>query len=163
MGPLIVALLNMLTLLGAAGFLYYSKFLYKKPEITEGQERTQLIQNKGQIARRIQSEEFLYNIPPLTLNIRGEPLPSEVAGFRNHYATMSITLRMKTAQGKEPLEEIKPVLMDRLIQLFGTKSFQELNQVQGRYLVRAEIADMINSLLGETIVMDVYFTEFIIR
>ena len=57
----------------------------------------------------------------------------------------------------------KPIVMDKIIQNLGKKKFEDLNQVQGRYIFRSQVIDAANEYLGAPIVTEVYFGDFLLQ
>jgi flagellar FliL protein len=74
---------------------------------------------------------------------------------------MSIEVRDEKEIPK--FENIKPVIQDQIIQHLGKKTFEDLNQVQGRYLFRSLIIDASNAYLKESVVTDVFFSDFLLQ
>jgi flagellar FliL protein len=55
------------------------------------------------------------------------------------------------------------VILDKINSTLSKKKFYELNQVQGRYIFRSQIIDATNEILGGPIVLDIYFTDFLLQ
>jgi flagellar FliL protein len=64
-------------------------------------------------------------------------------------------------EGEKRFQERSARFTDALLQLLGTKEFDDLTSVQGRYLLRTEIQDLVNKVLDEPLVLNVLFTEFL--
>ncbi len=170
-GPLILALVNVLVVLAAAGSLVYTRILFKRPPITEDAERERIakLQEKKE-ANHIPSEMVF---EPVTINIAQntphpasgseiqEDTPAEISKL--HYATIGFTLELKDLSHKELLEPMRPIIMDKMLSMIGRKPFHELATVQGRYVLRTQILELANQLAKETVVTNVFFTQFIIQ
>ncbi len=139
--PLILALVNTVAILAAMGALVYTRLLFKRPEITESGQRALLVQANA--SPLPQAEPGFVNFEPTTLNIA-----SPEAG-RHRYATIgfSISIRDKTRAGE--VEAVRPLIMDRILSLVGRLQPQDLTNVQGRYVLRAELIDATNEILRE--------------
>ncbi len=174
--PLIVALVNTLAVLGAAGFLGYSKLVYKRPKITEHTERKRLAEvakvDEAQAPATVMFE-------PLVVNIQSYPNAPKAADGTSrqiqgklHYAQIGFGLEIRNEKRKEEIESLRPIIIDKIISLLGRKAFHELTTIQGRYLVRQQILDLINEVVAassakpgeepakESLVSNVFFTHF---
>jgi flagellar FliL protein len=164
-GPLILALVNTLAVLGALGFFAYTQFIFKKPKFTESGERERIAQTA--VATPVPKPVMgTVAFEPLTLNIK--PSGNE-ENPRMHFLKLTFAVELQDMSISKTLEELKPVLLDKILALLGRKSFQELVTVQGRFVLRTEILDMTNALLSkelkrkDTLVTNVYFNEFVVQ
>jgi flagellar basal body-associated protein FliL len=171
----IMALVNMVAILGALGTFVYTRVLFQRPPITEEQERARLEAE----ARKNQAPTVagVIAFEPVTVNLKpalpaGPDASSKtLEGGKLHYATLAFALEMKDMSSKDLIENLKPVLMDRLIGMVGRKSYGDLTTVQGRYVLRTQMADAINQMLAAesgdkskpVAVTNVYFTTFIVQ
>src|SRR4051812_7382694 len=76
--PLLLALVNTLAVLGAAGFLYYTKMVYKPPTITEESERTRLEAEKAKPPAQLVAGTVTFS--PVTVNIQPSGTSPHPAG-----------------------------------------------------------------------------------
>lgn len=167
---------------GAAGFLFYVKILYKRPPITEQLEREKIIGKRA--SSRPDTVTGLIVFEPMTINI--EPVPSQpkpqegthqqIAG-KLHYATLAFSLEIRDFAKKDFIEMIRPLIVDRVITLLGRRNFRDLTTVQGRYLLRTQLIDDVNSMLQKKIpeeeskkvggldglVTNLFFTQFVVQ
>ncbi len=56
-----------------------------------------------------------------------------------------------------------PQIRDSIIILLTSKTYSEVGTVEGKYILRDEIAARTNQVLGEAKVKGVYFTQFVIQ
>jgi flagellar basal body-associated protein FliL len=191
--PLLVALLNSLAVLAALGTLVYMKVVFKRPVITEDAERDRLADLKDKptaplVPGLVGFETTTVNILPTQLS--ASDAPDEKNRLKLQYLTLGFSLEISDMSRKDEIEELKPRIMDRLLALLGKKAFGELTTVQGRYLLRSQIAEIVNLLSsGELqedeepgavgkkkpqvpppgaatrnpLVSNVYFTQFIVQ
>ncbi len=160
--PLMVILLgvNLLAALGAIGMLVYTKILYKRPPITESAEREK-------IARKMEKKKPVgppgsLAFPSVTVNL--DPAPADSGGQKKiHYATIGFTMSTVDQEAQAKLQEVRPLIEDKLLTLVGRRSYQDLISVQGRYLLRSQLRESANQLAKEALVTDVYFTEFVVQ
>ncbi len=173
-GPLLLALLNSVVILGALGMLAYTRLIYHRPAITEESERERLAEEtKAPPIPNATPGSLAFE--PMTINIQAAPATPRPDELNNrqiqgklHYATVAFTLEVRDMGFKEQIEEIRPVLMDRILTLMGKKPFHELTTVQGRYLLRSQILDMANELARAPqnqapLLSDVFFTQFVVQ
>lgn len=171
---LIVALLNSLAVLAAAGFLVYTKFFFKRPPITEEGERTRLALQKAAPAKTTPGTVVFDS---MTVNIATAPLqpkaadgtPRQLDG-KLHYATVGFVLEVRDETQKGKVEGLRSVIMDQFLSMIGRKQFHELTTVQGRYVFRVQILEMVNQLLAkkypsisDPLVINLFFTTFMVQ
>lgn len=156
--PPILTLVNTLAALAAVGTLYYTKILFKRPLITEENERKRLLED--QRLKKIASETTATGIvpfEPVTVNIETYPAqppltdeddPGALKG-KLHYVTMALSVEIVDGGQTKAIDQVRPVIMDQILTLMARKSFHELTTVQGRYVLRTQIMDAINRLTAE--------------
>jgi flagellar basal body-associated protein FliL len=166
-GALILVLVNTLAIVGALGTFVYTKILFKRPSITESSERKRLINNRDTLVKPA-AEAGRFVVKPVVVNLQPTPLPRSLDGRprpnqkigKQHYATVGMEIKLRDKKIEELLESVRPVFQDELIQLLSRKQVHQLNNVQGRYLLRTEIIDLVNQLTRGAHVRNVFFTEF---
>lgn len=166
--PLLLALVNLVAIAIATGAIIYTKIIYQRHPITEESERKRLT-DTYQSSKNVSDSGYV-TFEPFTVNILANPAnprleagtDSQIAG-KQHYAYVGFALELRDIKSKERVEKLKPLLMDRLLYLFGKKSYQELVTVQGRYVLRIEIQDLTNKQMGDFLVSNVFFTEFTVQ
>ncbi len=148
--------------IAALGTLVYTKVLFKRPPITEPQERARIA--KEELSIENDADAGTVEVKDVNVNIASTPY--EEGGKKKektHFATLSFVLSIRDTDKQSLFDEVRPVFMDKLIQHLGKKTYPSLTSVQGRYLLRSEIVALANKLAGETIFKDVYFTQFIVE
>ncbi|MGK5086871.1 flagellar basal body-associated FliL family protein [Bdellovibrionota bacterium FG-2] len=172
---LLAVIVNMVIVIIGAGSTYFTRILYKRPAITEPTERDRL--EKKYSDKDQKNEGGMVIFKPLTLNIASKPNPikgadgtdSQLQG-KIHYATIGFGMEIREASRKERIEALTPVITDRFLSMLGRKEMHELTSVQGRYLLRSQLVDMLNEVVGsqsgmgeEDLITNVFFTEFQIQ
>ena len=171
--PLLVALINTLAIMGALGTFVYTRILFKRPVITEEAERARLADEALKKANA-SAVSGTVTFPPVTINIKPTFIGPEtgakaLASAKLHYATMAFTLELRDERQKDLIETLQPVIFDRVLSLMGRKNYADLTSVQGRYVVRTQMQDIVNQLVAaETkdktaAVTNVYFSTFMIQ
>jgi flagellar basal body-associated protein FliL len=174
-GPLILALMNTVAILGAMGMLFYVKMVYKRPAITEEGERKRIAELRAKPMPVPTPALIVFD--PVTVNIATTPtLPKAADGTpvqihgKLHYVKVGFAIEIRDKERSGEIELIRPVIMDKLLSMLSRKPFHELTTVQGRYVLRTQIIDTVNELLRESsqakksedgLITSVYFTDFL--
>lgn len=178
--PMLLALLNTVALLGAGGLLVFTKLVFKRPPITESQERSRLeklaaAQAAHLIPGQISFEPVTINILPTQLNPQSAQEAPGSLPVRNHFVTVGFSLELRDGSRKDEVEELRPVILDRLLGALSRKRFNELSSVQGRYVLRNQLMEIVNRAaagvaedekhpyLSDGLVTNVYFTTFLVQ
>lgn len=146
----LVFLLNTVLGLGAAGLLYYTKFVFKREVITEESERERLAKEKKLTDRNLLIASLSFE--PVTVNIEATPSQARTMDGvhypgKLHYLTVGFVLEISDATRKNEVENLRPVIMDKLLSIVARKKIHELTNVQGRYLLRNQLIDSLNQLV----------------
>lgn len=156
---LILGVLNTVAIAAVLGLFVYTKLVFKRPAITEEQERAKLVQAEKKPTA--EGKHVMIPIDAITVNL--DPYLGEDGKQKIHYATLALTFEVRSKAEATALNRVMPVVMDKVIQNLGKKRFEDLNQVQGRYLFRSQIIDAANEYLGKPTVAEVYFSEFLLQ
>ncbi|MEK7692538.1 MAG: flagellar basal body-associated FliL family protein [Bdellovibrionota bacterium] len=185
-GIAIAAGVNLVIVLAVLGFMVYSKLIYKRPIITEPKERARVIELSEEVAKSGPTQ--VLDLPPVTVNIvsrdasssdhgtdvavlaggdGAEPRaklgsPSPLKG-RIHYALVGTSLEYNDPTQEKKLKELIPVISDKISTLIAKKSYSELTNVQGRFILRQQVIDTLNRLLGTKLIVNVYFPQFLVQ
>ena len=171
-----IPILNSIALVIAVVFLYYSKFIFKRPPITEQGERNHLALIHASPTPMGAPAFVLFE--PVTVNIKpipDQPLPSDgtirqIQG-KLHYATVGFSLEIRDKNYQELTDSLRPLILDKMIQTLGRRHFHELTTIQGRYTLMSELVDYSNYLVishstmtsKEPLITNGYFTYFIVQ
>ncbi|MDY0191451.1 MAG: flagellar basal body-associated FliL family protein [Desulfuromonas sp.] len=79
------------------------------------------------------------------------------------YLKASITLELENEETVVEVNERMPQIRDSILLLIGSKTFAELNDLQGKLQLRAEIIVRLNKLLQKGKIKGIYFTEFVVQ
>jgi flagellar basal body-associated protein FliL len=156
---LLLGILNTVAIAAVLGLFVYSKMVFKRPEITEDKERAKLEKSAGQSASN--EKHFMVSLDPITVNL--DPFKGEDGKEKVHYATLTLAVELRSEEDSAKFLAAKPVVLDRVIANLGKKKFEDMNQVQGRYLFRSQVIDAANEYLGAQIVTEVYFSDFMLQ
>jgi flagellar basal body-associated protein FliL len=176
--PVVLLLVNFLSLAGVTALLFYTRVLYKRPAITEATERQRLAQVHASPTPPPAPGVVVFE--PITVNIEptpAQPKPadgtSQQIHGKMHYVNVGFALEIRDGGQRAMVEELRPVIMDKMLSLLGRRGFHELTTVQGRYILRTQIIELTNQLVaardgaGEkdqnALVTNVYFTHFVVQ
>jgi flagellar basal body-associated protein FliL len=155
---LILGLVNTVAIAAVLGLFVYTKILFKHKPITEASERSKL---EAKAAKVEPVNHVTVQIEPISSNL--DPYTDANGKQKSHYITMTIGVELRSERDKAKFEELKPIIMDKILDHLGKKKFEDLNQVQGRYVFRSQIIDSANEFLKEPIVTEVYFSDFLLQ
>ncbi len=97
---------------------------------------------------KLRTEEFIVNI---------------ISADSNHYVKASLTVELTNEETREEVESRMPQMRDAILLLLGNKTYEELQDLQGKRQLKAEIINRINSFLQAGKVKSVYFTNFVVQ
>lgn len=151
---MLVALVLILALAGGGG--YY--FLVLKPK---KEEMARKHEEESKAAALIKPPPEEANIGPMVeikefvVNIISEDAP--------HYVKASLSLELDKDGTMEEVNKRMPQIRDAILLLIGNKTFEELQDIQGKNQVKAEIKSKINSFLKSGKVNNIYLTDFVVQ
>ncbi len=113
----------------------------------------------GEIEEPVKEEKkelgFIYTISDLTVN------PKNSMGRR--FAVFEVALEVKDNKSIEALKKYHPILMDRCISYFRTKTVAELSAQIQMDVIKDDLKLIVNQVLGYDAVNDLYFTRFVLE
>jgi len=138
--PLIAALILVV-------FVIFPNYQSRAQESPKGKQKTETRKKKeiGQI----------YTISDLTVN------PRNSMGRR--YAVFEIALEVPNQKAIDQLKRYHPIIMDRLLGYLRTRSVQELAGEIEMEQIKKEMIDLVNEVLQKDLVLDLYFTRFVLE
>lgn len=153
---LIIIAAALILLLAGGGAGYY--FLVLKPNKEELQ-RKQEEESKAaalinptpedaKIGPMVEIKEFVVNI---------------ISSDSTHYVKASLSLELDKDGTVEEVNKRMPQIRDAILLLIGNKTFEELQDIQGKNQVKAEMKSKINSFLRTGKVNNVYLTDFVVQ
>ncbi len=154
---LILGVLNTIVVAAVLGLFVYTKLIFKRPVVTESQEREKIIGAKKSTV----AEKTLVSLDPITANL--DPYKEANGKEKIHYVSISMSVEITDENDQGTFEDARPIIMDKILSILAKKKFEDLNQVQGRYILRSQIIDAANEYLGTPMVEDVYFSDFLLQ
>ena len=148
---IIIIAMALVILLGAGAAVYFLFLKKDPPPPEETNEQVEMVQPEtsgDEIGPMVNIEEFI-------VNIIGEDAA--------HYVKASLTLEMSNEEVLEEANKRMPQIRDAILLLIGNKTFEELQDLQGKKQVKAELKSKINSFLKTGKVKNIYLTDFVVQ
>ncbi len=115
---------------------------------------------------------IMYNLDTMVVNL------AEPGGLRYLQATIVLefwplienyygltpeerTLAEDTFKGK--IDTLRPIIDDAIMTILSSKKYNDISSIEGKQILKQEIINAINSILGYQGVTNVYFTDFLIQ
>ncbi len=152
----IVTVFNILAMLGVGGYFYYTQYMYKSPRLIEAEERQKIKAEEEQ--KRVTAQSGFVEFEPMTINLL--PHPETKA---KSVAQIKFSIEIRDSRDASLVEPYRSVIKDRLIQRLGKMTIDDVAHVQGRFVLRSDIVDALNELLGNDFAIGAYFTEFSVQ
>jgi flagellar FliL protein len=86
-----------------------------------------------------------------------------VGGRGKSYLKTKIDLELDSDKTTSEMNRRLPQIRDAILTLLSSKSNEDINTLEGKYQLRAEIISTLNQYLKTGKVKNVYFTDFIIQ
>jgi len=151
---LIIILLLLLMILGGAGAAGWFFFLRGGDEELE----------EGAAQEEVKKDEDAEPVPAIGPTIAIETfIVNIVDRDDNRYLKASLTIEFDTPEAQLEATERMPQLRDTILLLVGSKTFDELRDLQGKLQLRAELMGRINELMTGGKATNVFFTDFVIQ
>jgi flagellar basal body-associated protein FliL len=80
-----------------------------------------------------------------------------------HYAKVNVEIEVEDEYVREEIKKLSPRIRDFIVVTLSSKTYEQVESVDGRDFLREEIRNKINGYLTRGQVKNVYFTEFIIQ
>lgn len=117
-------------------------------KISPEQEQAALAMQAQQVGPMVNIDTFIVNI---------------IDDEESRFLKAAITLELTTPEGAAESSERMPQIKDAILLLVGNKTFSELQDLQGKIQLRAELINRINSVLLKGKVKRIYFTDFVVQ
>ena len=150
---LVVMVAAVLVLLLAGGAAWYF-LVYKKAEAARQAEASKAaaiaktVPEEAQIGPMVEIKEFV-------VNIIGQDV--------SHYVKASMSLELDREATLDEVNKRMPQIRDAILLLIGNKTYEELQDIQGKNQVKAEVKSKINSFLKTGKVNNVYLTDYVVQ
>ena len=154
-GKLILPLFAVLNfaVVGGGGYLAYMGTLgFQYPSVREPAAVSEL--KKERAADNGASSRVQYTMPVFTVNLAGTP---------RRLIRVEMTFEMLDKEGFEEIVRNSPRARDEIVRILNSKSFDDVETIQGKLMLKDQIAVTLNQSLKAGVVKDIYFNDFIIQ
>jgi flagellar FliL protein len=86
-----------------------------------------------------------------------------ISGEANHYVKAALTIELSNEEVQEEVKKRMPQIRDSILLLVGNKTYEELQDLQGKKQLKAELTSKINGILQAGKVKAIYFTDFVVQ
>lgn len=142
---IIAAVLVLLIGAGVGAFLFLGG---DDKKISPEEEQAALEMQAKQVGPMVNIESFIVNI---------------LDDQESRYLKAAITLEVTNEEVSMELNQRMAQIKDAILLLIGNKTFSELNDLQGKMQLRAELLNKVNSILLKGKVKRIYFTDFVVQ
>ncbi len=153
LGPLLKILfivMNIGTMGAGAGLVYTQTLGYTPVAVLEHQARAAL-ENERQT---LSHEPVVFTLPEMTVNLEGRP---------KRMLQTELNVEMLDEEGFEELVRLAPEAKDELVRLLASKSYSELETIQGKLFLKDQVSTALNRFLDKGVVKNVYFGKFVVQ
>ncbi len=149
-----IIILVLLLLLGGGGYFAYTQFLAGDDNATEAEAPAS--ENPNAVAEgELTGESEIVPLPTFLVNL-ADPL-----GRR--YLKMTLDVELVNKEAADKLNQNTPKIRDAIILLLSSKSYSDLSTFESKLLLKKEIVERLNLILGGARVRNVYFTDMVIQ
>lgn len=111
--------------------------------------------SRGQKKQTKQNMGPIYSLDAFLVNLM-EPM-----GKR--YLKAKIELELDSEKLKPEMDMRLPQVRDAILTMLSSKSYEDINDLSGKFQLRADIISILNGYLKTGKIENVYFTEFIVQ
>ncbi|MCP3889958.1 MAG: flagellar basal body protein FliL [Desulfobulbaceae bacterium] len=134
---------------GVAGWFFLKKDPVPPEEQDPGlQVPVPVLSSESVIGPMVDIDEFIVNI---------------ISADSPHYVKASFTVELSNEEVQPEVEQRMPQVRDAILLLIGNKTYEELQDLQGKKQLKAELTSKINSFLQSGKVRSIYFTNFVVQ
>ncbi|BCL60601.1 flagellar basal body protein FliL [Desulfomarina profundi] len=147
---IIIGAVVLVLLIGGGVAAYF--MLKKEPQVEPKDPGLEVpvpeLTKSAEIGPMVDIEEFIVNI---------------ISEDANHYVKASLTVELTNEEVKEEVTKRMPQIRDAILLLLGNKTYEELQDLQGKRQLKAELLSKLNSFLQTGKVKSIYFTNFVVQ
>jgi flagellar FliL protein len=140
-----------LAVLGVGTYLVYASTLGVKSKSISNDEAEREI---ASFEETLRGEPVLYTMPPFNTNLDGIP---------RRLIRLELSLEMMDEEGYEEVIGISPQARDSIMRILNSKSFTDVETVQGKLHLKNQIVAELNGALKKGVVKNVYFSELVVQ
>lgn len=142
--------LNVLCLGAGAAMVYFSTLGYT-PKTTTNAE---LSKELDEFIESLRQNPVMYKMSPINTNLGGVP---------RRMIRLEINLEMLDEEGFEEVVDMGAETKDSILRIINAKSFDEVETLQGKLLLKNQIIAQVNGFLKKGVVKNIYFSDFVVQ
>lgn len=140
-----------LAAMGVGSFLVYSSTLgYVSPSASS----EELDREMASFRATLQEKPMTYTMETFNTNLTGLP---------RRLIRMELNLEMLDAEGFEEIINLGAKGRDAIVRIINSKSYDDLETVQGKLHLKNEIIAQLNGQLDRGVVKNVFFSDFVVQ
>jgi flagellar FliL protein len=140
-----------IAVLGAGLYLVYASTLgVNNPSTTEKEAKLEV----EKFEESLRGDPVLYAMEPFNTNLDGVP---------RRLVRAEVHLEMLDEEGYEEVINKSPQARDSIMRILSSKTFNDVETVQGKLHLKNQIMGELNGFLEKGIVKNVYFSEFVVQ
>ncbi len=137
--------------LGFGSFLVYSATLgHETPSLKDEQAMIEV----AEFEKSLRGDPVLFTLKEFNTNLDGVP---------RRLIRMAVSLEMLDEEGFEEVVGLGPQTRDAIVRVINSKTYSDLETVQGKLQLKTQIAAELNDFLKVGVVKDVYFSDFVVQ
>lgn len=148
--PLLFIVLNFSVSGAGLYMVFLSTVGWKYPALTEEEEMREL----GLKKEKSTETPVIYTMDKFTVNLDGSP---------KRIIQTEISVEMLDDKGFEEVVTLGAQARDAIVRLLNSKTFTDVETIQGKLFLKDQIAATLNQLLRKGVVKDVFFSQFIVQ
>jgi len=122
--------------------------------VTPAKRSAELDREIAAFRAELQERPLVYTMDQFNTNLSGVP---------RRLIRVEMNLEMLDAEGFEEIIVSGAQAKDTVVRLLNSKSFGEVESVQGKLHLKSEIIAQLNGLLERGVVKDIYFSDFVVQ
>jgi flagellar FliL protein len=142
--------LNLLVL-GAGAYLVFASTIGIEDKKTSN---AQAERELASFEQSLRGEPVLYTMAPFNTNLEGLP---------RRLVRLELSLEMMDEEGYEEVIGIVPQARDSIMRILNSKTFSDVETVQGKLHLKNQIVADLNTTLKKGVVKNVYFSELVVQ
>ncbi|MCD4691642.1 MAG: flagellar basal body-associated FliL family protein [Calditrichales bacterium] len=118
-------------------------------------ESSESVEEEAEQVEETKGIGLIYKISDLTIN------PKNSMGKR--FAVFEVALEVEDAAAVEELKKYNPIIVDRFIGYFRTKTVLELSSQESLVSIKKDLKEIVNDVMQEEVVNNLYFTRYVLE
>ena len=144
----IIIILFLVLILGAGGFFGWSFFMKKEANSKESEVTVKPKKDEVKISFPLKS--FIVNL-------------MDSSGSGRRYLKVTMELETDSEENKSIIEKNISKLRDAIIMILSSRSFKDISSIEGKIELKRSLMMKINEVIGDNLVSNIYFTEFVVQ